>query len=660
MSALGIAMPSFLLFGAIFAPASGQASVPAVAVVFALDEDAATSAWQSLPGAEFLFGGDGLPQTYRALATAPQLAQMSADPGLLYAQADADVLVSRIKTNDPYFTTDDDEGDKQWYLPKIRMPQAWEFGTGSDDVTVAIIDTGIHSSHLEFNDGRVLAGYDATTSTNIPADSNSDDNGHGTAVAGVIGAMSGNGKGIAGINWEVGLIPVKALAADGTGKLSAVAAGIVWAAEQNADIINLSLGGNGFGKDQTLINSIIYAYKRGSVIISAAGNDLAENGVSLDSKPVYPICADSTDNMVIGVAATDINDQKASFSNYGVDCVDISAPGRKILTTAFLPSDPSDNILIYGSGTSLATPIVSGVAALLKANNPKLSNWEIRDILLQTTDNIDALNVTSCQGGSCNGYLGTGRINAQSALRPRPILEGGLVRESTNSEIYQVGGGVKRLVNPFAFRQRGFSPESVLNESNNQLSDYRTEDPVPPLDNTLVKAEGDPTVYFVLGGELHPLTGYVFQARKFKFSDIQEMPAGELTDFNVGEWYWPPDGTLLVGPDSGTVYLMQDGVKRPVSGFVFTQRRLSYGSIVKMSQNELRHVPNAPDKFWLTPLENSLLKPDAGEQVYLVVDGVLRPLSGPAFSARGLRFSDIRPAPAHELAVLQSGPPILK
>src|SRR3989344_8618880 len=130
-----------------------------------------------------------------------------------------------ISTTDPYFTTDVSLEDKQWYLPKIHAHEAWDYVTGSNNVIVAVVDTGIHASHVELNDGRVIEGYNAITKEIIPANFDSDDNGHGTAVSGVIGAIPNNLRGISGVNWTIKLMPIKALHADGTGDLAAVADG---------------------------------------------------------------------------------------------------------------------------------------------------------------------------------------------------------------------------------------------------------------------------------------------------------------------------------------------------------------------------------------------------------------------------------------------------
>jgi hypothetical protein len=362
--------------------------------------------------------------------------------------------------------------------------------------------------------------------------------------------------------------------------------------------------------------------------------------------------------MVIGVAATDIHDQKASFSNYGNNCVDIMAPGKKILTTAFLPSDPSDNILIYGSGTSLAAPIVSGIAALVKSNHMNFTNVQLRDIILNTADNIDAANAAACLGGSCNGFLGHGRINALSAAGPQPLVNGSLVREAATGLIYQVSGGKKQLVSSFVFTQRGFKLIDVKPEVANQLASLPTAAPLMPLDGTLIKAASEPLVYVIQQEVKRPVTALVFQSRGYKFSDVRTIPDAEVAILPTGEWYWPPDGTLVLVRGNPTVYVMDNGVKRPVTNFVFNQRGLSFGKVVAVSADEFGHIPPAPDAYWLAPVDGTLLKAPDSPTVYLMAEGARKPITAEAFLARHLKFSDIKTVPQAELEVIIPGAPL--
>src|SRR5690606_11992746 len=209
----------------------------AIPVVFGL-----ASGSKPLPDAEYLFTSDSGLDVYTAQVKDSDLAWLKANPGVAYLERDAELSAARIVPSDTYFTENDLEEDAQWHLERMKLAQDWEYGRGSKNVTVAVIDTGIHASHLELNDGRVAAGFDVLKNEPIAANSNSDENGHGTAVAGVIGAIPNNDRGIAGINWKISLMPVKALSAEGRGAVSSVSKAIVWAADNGANVINLSLG----------------------------------------------------------------------------------------------------------------------------------------------------------------------------------------------------------------------------------------------------------------------------------------------------------------------------------------------------------------------------------------------------------------------------------
>jgi hypothetical protein len=663
----GKSLPIFLilpLLALLAAPAPVAAqSATTIDIVFKADAAWVPAGHYGLSNVSAVFGQTADPElqyVYTATVPASDFPALAADPAVEYAQVDDRVAAAEIIPNDPYFTADDDFDDKQWYLSKIGMPEAWKYGTGSRNVTVAIIDTGIHASHVELNDGRVGAGYDVTRHVNIPAAADSDDNGHGTAVSGIIGAISNNRLGITGINWNVKLMPVKALAADGTGGISAIAAGIVWAADNGADIINLSLGGQGFGGDKVFNDAVRHAYSKNVLIVAAAGNDLVEHGQNLDEKPVYPICADNGQNMILGVAATDVDDHKASFSNFGINCVDIAAPGKKILTTAFLPDEPSNSVLIYGSGTSVATPIVAGVAALLKANNSSLNNFQIRDILKGTADNIDAINATDCLGTSCAGFLGAGRINAAAALSPQPLVNGLLVRKRSNNKIYRIENGMKRPVIDFVFSQRGYNASEVVQEYENQLDQVPTGDPLPPLDGTLLKSPTNDTVYVTVQGITRPVSYFVFTNRNYSFAAVQVISGADLKSLKLGDWYWPTDGTMFTVGSSPTVYIMDNSVRRPVTYYVFLQRHLSFSKVIRITADEFSHIPQAADQYWLPPLDGTLVKSSSSPTVYLIRNAMRNPLSARAFAVRGFRFSSVVTLPQAEVDTIAPGPTILQ
>lgn len=239
-----------------------------------------------------------------------------------------------VVPNDPLWAA-------SWSLAKVGAPEAWRSTTGSPDVIVAVLDTGIDAQHPDLR-GAVLPGWDAV---NEDADA-SDDHGHGTAVAGIIAARSNNGEGVTGACWRCALMPVKVIAADGTGSASDIAEGIVWAADHGATVLNLSFVLSGY--DGAVAGAIDYARAKGALVVAAAGN--AGNG-----DPTFP----ASHPGVIGVTATDAGDGRYPWASYG-SWVAVAAPGCSQSTF------PGGG---YGEfcGTSSAAAFASGIVALVRS-----------------------------------------------------------------------------------------------------------------------------------------------------------------------------------------------------------------------------------------------------------------------------------------------------
>ncbi|OGF21170.1 hypothetical protein A2316_03510 [Candidatus Falkowbacteria bacterium RIFOXYB2_FULL_38_15] len=332
-----------------------------------------------------------------------------------------------ISKDDPYFS-------KQWYLDKVNVKGGWERSSGSKDIVVAVLDTGVDIDHPDLadniwvnmgeipddgidNDRNIYVddvnGWDFVAGDNNPRPDfkewyfTKEGINHGTIIAGVISAIGNNSRGIAGVAFESKIMPVRVLDSAGSGDVLTVIEGIDYAVEKGADVINLSFIGSGFSK--SLFLSLERAYKAGVVVVAAIGN-LGISGKNLDEEPLYPVCYYGADgeNIVMGVAAVDENDQKASFSNYGTKCVDVSAPGTDFWSTvAYNPGEVGFEEYYSGgwSGSSVAAPLVSGTAALIKAINPSLGVQEIRNLITVNSDNIDNLN------SEYRGKLGKGRLN---------------------------------------------------------------------------------------------------------------------------------------------------------------------------------------------------------------------------------------------------------
>ncbi len=300
----------------------------------------------------------------------------------------------------------------------IDAPEAWNKAKGNKSIVVGIIDTGIDYTHPDLaanmwkntaeipgnnqdddNNGYVddVYGYDFINRDGDPMD----DNRHGTHVAGTIGAVGNNDRGVVGVNWEVQLMALKFLSASGSGSTADAAEAIIYAADNGAMITSNSWGGG--GESQTLKDAIQYAQDKGLLFVAAAGNESKDND---GPNPNYP--SSYTHESVIAVAATTDRDALATFSNYGATSVDLGAPGEEIYSTT------PGNSYEYLSGTSMATPHVSGAAALIWAYQLPQTNWrKVKYTLFGAVDYVRDLE---------GWVLLDGRLNVSEALTDNPLV----------------------------------------------------------------------------------------------------------------------------------------------------------------------------------------------------------------------------------------------
>jgi subtilisin family serine protease len=337
--------------------------------------------------------------------------RLLADPQVRYAEPN--YVVSADGPNDPALAQlwgldnvgQDVNGTAGTPDADIDAPEAWAVTTGSAGSVVAVVDTGVDFTHPDLaaqewtNPGEIAGngidddgngyvddvhGWDFVNHDNDPTD----DYGHGTHVAGTIGAVGDNGIGVVGVNWNVRIMSLKFLGADGSGYTSDAVTAVLYACANGAQVLNNSWGGGGYS--QALLDAINECDRRGSLFVAAAGN----NGDDTDLYPHYPSSYDALN--VVSVAATDSSDGLAYFSNQGARTVDLGAPGVAVYST--LPGGG------YGfkSGTSMATPHVAGSAALLRAAFPGASALGLKALLLSTVDPLGSLAGITVSGGRLN------------------------------------------------------------------------------------------------------------------------------------------------------------------------------------------------------------------------------------------------------------------
>jgi len=354
------------------------------------------------------------------------------DAQVAYAEPNY-IYTTSMVPNDPFYSSSNSWGqgfDDLYGLKKMSMAAAWDISQGNQ-VVVAVVDTGLDFTHPDIqgniwvnageipgngidddNNGFVddVSGYDfiGSTTTNSsnpgahPDNDPTDGQGHGTHVAGTIAATGNNNLGVIGVAPQAKIMPVKGLDDSGSGLSTTLAAALVYAADNGADVINNSWGGYG---DSSLINdAIAYAYAQGAVLVAAAGNE--NNPAEWPHPSKLP--------QVISVAALDHNDVDAPFSNWGAK-VDVGAPGTNILSLLAVNSDfAARGQRIVGQkylqidGTSMAAPHVSGLAALLLAKNPSLTQEQVRHIITHTADDV--------MNAGWDSDSGSGRVNALAAL----------------------------------------------------------------------------------------------------------------------------------------------------------------------------------------------------------------------------------------------------
>ena len=448
------------------------------------------------------------------------------DPDVEYAEPNYLRSVRSTFPNDPLFSA-------QWALSNrlvpgadIHMPQAWDIISGNTGLVIAVIDTGIDYTHPDLtgniwsnpgdpnctsgsdndHNGYVAdcRGWNFVGGNNNPMD----DDGHGTHVSGIIGAVGNNALGIAGVIWNVKLMPLKILDATGEGTVADEAAAIEYAIAKGAKVINASFAGDTFSNTEQ--SAIAAANASGVLFVTAAGNS-ETGGSNNDVTPVYPGNYDLPN--IISVAATDEQDMLASFSNYGKNTVQVAAPGVDIVSTVppalakpFCGASPAAGYE-YCDGTSMSTPHVAGLAGLLESYYPNFSYRQARATIMRYVDLLPTLQGRTASGGRVNAYKALSSLLAPDGLTAAAASssaitlswtdhatgEDGYVIEreapgGTFSEIDRVGPGITTYFDnkgllpstAYAYRVSAFNTIPASSAYSNEATATTTGSPQPP------------------------------------------------------------------------------------------------------------------------------------------------------------------------------------
>ena len=373
------------------------------------------------PAENIHFREEGLDRTHVIKVTDVEKAvdDLKRNPNVEYTEPNYIVYTTLVPT-DPHFSklyglhNTGQTGGK--VDADIDAPEAWDLQTGSNSIVVAVIDTGVDYAHgdlaantwvnkneipnngIDDDNNGFIDDYRGWNFIGVGNNNPFDDHGHGTHVSGTIGAVANNGIGAAGVSWNVKIMPLKFLSSSGSGSISDAIEAVEYATMMGANIMSNSWGGGGFS--QAMKDAIEAANDAGILFVAAAGNSNSNNDVS----PNYPSNYDVSN--VVAVAATDHNDNKASFSSYGATTVDLGAPGVNIFSS--VPNGSCSLCSLSGyrylSGTSMATPHVSGALALIKSQFPELTSDGLKARLLSSVDPISALNGITVTGGRLNAF----------------------------------------------------------------------------------------------------------------------------------------------------------------------------------------------------------------------------------------------------------------
>jgi len=588
--------------------------------------------------------------------------EYQADPSIEYAEPNFEVKIG-LTPNDPFFSSQGTWGqsyDDLWGLKKIQASSAWDIERGSSDIIVAVIDTGIDYNHEDLvgnrwvNTDEILGngkdddhngyvddryGYDFYNNDGDPKD----DHGHGSHCAGIIAAVTNNSKGIAGVSWSTQVMSVKFLSSSGSGYLSDAISAIYYAVNNGAKILSNSWGG--WGRPSSLQDAINWAVNHGAIFVAAAGNS---------DDDTYDFSPAGLDN-VLTVSATDYRDHKASFSNWG-DEVDVAAPGVDILSLRAAGTSMGSAVgdkYTRASGTSMATPHVSGLASLVWAHNPAASRDLVEGIIKNTADDLGS--------PGFDIYFGYGRINAYGAVsynleRPNHTL----IRVKGSKAIYLLDNGYKKWVPSLAVFKNNFrSLNEVVEISSYEMSQYPAGERVKLRDGTLVRLKGTAPVYVLENGlKRHIVSATIFARLNYSFKDVVSLV--DLSDYGEGDPLTETNkhvsGSILKVKGEAPIYQIVAGEKRWIpSWHVFVTNFARY-MITAASKTELDSYSLGAE---VSPRDGTLMRIKNRAEVYVVENGLRRHIvSAGTFEAYGYKWNNIMSFNSSDVSTLALGDPL--
>ncbi len=351
----------------------------------------------------------------------------------------------------------------------IDAIEAWDITTGSSQIIIAVLDTGIDFNHADLS-GNICQSWEECRGWNFVSNNNNpvDDNYHGTFVSGIIGAKANNSIGIAGMMWNVKIMPVKFLDRKGEGTIADEIAGIEYAVSRGAKIINASYGS--YQYSQAEYDAISFANSRGVLLMAAAGNgDIGNDkiGDNNDFSPFYPSSYDLPN--IISVAATDQTDRRASFSNFGLNSVHVAAPGVYILST--IPTSVHPSGYYFLSGTSAATPYVSGLAGLLYTYYSHFTPAQIRGTILRYVDVLPTLRGWIQTGGRINAYKALSSLLVPTGLNATAVSSSQINLSWNDHATGEDGYKVERMQAGTSYSQIATTSANVTTFQNTGLRD---------------------------------------------------------------------------------------------------------------------------------------------------------------------------------------------